>query len=436
MGFFEQFPYANFQQFNLDWILQVLKRMEGALDDSFQSYITDWVAQNYNKLFFDAAYDPTNDTLTMALAESLASRAGGEPVSYINLAGQVLEILDKAAREQIDALKNSTAERIENIETDVSAHDQDIADLTLSAVDISSVVIFGDSYVKGSGVAESDRFANRFQSLAHPNKCQVFGYAGLGFSHVAGGVYDAQGYFDSIKTSIDSPEDVTCVIVCLGWNDKDRTDVRSKAVSFFNNLKTFFPNARIVYMPTPSLSPLRRDVYYGAVEAAWGANCMCLNSGFWLLFDLDNFQNDYVHPASFGHKKIAMYLYQSLCGIAVPIQARTVLIDSIGTSFTMVYSGETVNVYISFNKSSDSTEETVGNWPEWMFKGNNSNKPRSNFYGPTFSLQAGTNALAFFYWTNTGLEIKCKSLNTLNGSGTASGAIIQSFTFNTMALFG
>ena len=77
MGFFEQFPYANFQQFNLDWILQVLKRME-ALDDSFQSYITDRVVQNYNKLFFDAAYDPASETLTMALAESLASKAGKE----------------------------------------------------------------------------------------------------------------------------------------------------------------------------------------------------------------------------------------------------------------------------------------------------------------------------------------------------------------------
>lgn len=109
MGFFEQFPYANFQQFNLDWILQVLKRMEGALDDSFQTYITEWVKENYNKLFFDAAYDPASDTLTMALAESLASRAGGEPVSYINLAGQVLEILDKAAREQMAALQDDYA---------------------------------------------------------------------------------------------------------------------------------------------------------------------------------------------------------------------------------------------------------------------------------------------------------------------------------------
>lgn len=107
MGFFEKnnFPYSNFQEFNLDWVLQVLKKMDDALDDSFQSYITDWVAQNYNQLFFNAAYDPASDTLTMALAESLASRAGGEPLSYVNLAGQVLEVLDAGAREKMETLQ-------------------------------------------------------------------------------------------------------------------------------------------------------------------------------------------------------------------------------------------------------------------------------------------------------------------------------------------
>lgn len=135
MGFFEQFPYANFQQYNLDWILQVLKRMEGALDDSFQSYITDWVAQNYNKLFFDAAYDPASDTLTMALAESLAGRAGGEPVSYINLAGQVLEILDKAAREQMATLQEDYAAFKETVNNELGEISNLIVNVTSLGVD-------------------------------------------------------------------------------------------------------------------------------------------------------------------------------------------------------------------------------------------------------------------------------------------------------------
>lgn len=135
MGFFEQFPYANFQEFNLDWILQVLKRMEGALDDSFQSYITEWVEENYNHLFFNAAYDPASDTLTMALAESLASRAGGEPVSYINLAGRVLEILDKAAREQIAALQDDYAAFKETVNDDLGEISGAIVNVVSHGVD-------------------------------------------------------------------------------------------------------------------------------------------------------------------------------------------------------------------------------------------------------------------------------------------------------------
>ena len=63
MGVFEQFPYSNMQNVNLDWVLQLAKKLETALNDDFSSYIQTWIDDNYSKLFLEASYDEETETI-------------------------------------------------------------------------------------------------------------------------------------------------------------------------------------------------------------------------------------------------------------------------------------------------------------------------------------------------------------------------------------
>ena len=66
MGVFEQFPYTNMQNANLDWILQVVKKLDTALQDEFTGYIQAWIDEHYNELFFNASYNADTETIVFA----------------------------------------------------------------------------------------------------------------------------------------------------------------------------------------------------------------------------------------------------------------------------------------------------------------------------------------------------------------------------------
>ena len=69
MGIFEQFPYTNMQNANLDWVLRIADELRKALDDDFSGYLAAWVEEHYNELFFNASY--TADTETIVLAKTI-----------------------------------------------------------------------------------------------------------------------------------------------------------------------------------------------------------------------------------------------------------------------------------------------------------------------------------------------------------------------------
>lgn len=66
MGVFEQFPYTNMQNANMDWVLQIVRKLDSALQDNFQQYIAAWIDEHYNELFFNASYDAETETITFA----------------------------------------------------------------------------------------------------------------------------------------------------------------------------------------------------------------------------------------------------------------------------------------------------------------------------------------------------------------------------------
>lgn len=68
-GFLEQFPYANYQSLNIDWVLAILKNMDEALNNDFTAYISKWIEANYDRLFFQASYDAETETIIISRGE-------------------------------------------------------------------------------------------------------------------------------------------------------------------------------------------------------------------------------------------------------------------------------------------------------------------------------------------------------------------------------
>lgn len=59
---FEQFPYTNFHELNLDWLLKRVKDMETEFED-YKASVTTIIKENLSELAFSAVYDASERTI-------------------------------------------------------------------------------------------------------------------------------------------------------------------------------------------------------------------------------------------------------------------------------------------------------------------------------------------------------------------------------------
>ena len=63
------FPYSNFHQLNLDWLLQQMKSVTDWIDNTASEDIQNIITQKFNELMLDATYIEETETLVLALKE-------------------------------------------------------------------------------------------------------------------------------------------------------------------------------------------------------------------------------------------------------------------------------------------------------------------------------------------------------------------------------
>lgn len=63
------FPYSNFHQLNLDWLLQQMKSVTDWIDNTASEDIQNIINQKFNQLMLDATYIEETETLVLALKE-------------------------------------------------------------------------------------------------------------------------------------------------------------------------------------------------------------------------------------------------------------------------------------------------------------------------------------------------------------------------------
>lgn len=63
------FPYSNFHQLNLDWVLNEMKRVTDWIDNTATEDIQNIINQKFNDLMLDATYIPDTETLVLSLKD-------------------------------------------------------------------------------------------------------------------------------------------------------------------------------------------------------------------------------------------------------------------------------------------------------------------------------------------------------------------------------
>ncbi len=65
MGVFNNFPYTNIHELNLDWIIKKVKYF----DETLESIVAEKAEEYFNRIFINAVYDEATETITLSIEE-------------------------------------------------------------------------------------------------------------------------------------------------------------------------------------------------------------------------------------------------------------------------------------------------------------------------------------------------------------------------------
>lgn len=335
-------------------------------------------------------------------------------VTKFNLFGQDVTIKDSTGRQQISSTNkrvDSVVQQLRRANTNITKNSTAIS----LGVNLSYTVILGDSYTEGYLLPdpENDNWAAQFVKLAKIPKHQIFGQGGTGFGKTGDlQQFNATTYFNKIKTEIESPEDVTAFIVCLGWNDRSNQAVLSENVDkFWSTVKAYLPNAKLLYFVNPSFTVLRKqclDILYDRAEAA---GVITFNSYYWQLLDAASFNADRVHPSKEGAYRIAGNLLSCLCGGSVYHYA-AIGLENVADGWTanITSINEMVYIFATGTKQGNSNTLTVGSWPQKIFDGNGGSTSPQISGSQLVQFTNSDLNFGYFMWNHGDTTLACKSM--------------------------
>jgi len=335
MGFFNEYPYTDFHEINLDWILRQMMKLH-----------KDWNEfRAVNTITNAGAWDITKQYQAWTIVSdnnagyiSLQPVPAGVAISNTDYWGLVADY---------DILITDLSDRISTLEGQMASVQSELEDLTAN-----KVIMIGDSYG-----ALTVNWIDTLKGLVGPANCYSSAMGGRGFGT------SGTNFADMLQTlveSISDPEKVSDVIVCGGANDYSPTVTNQEVIDGIADFCTYaaqhLPNAK-VYIGFIGNTKHSYGGYDRLIEVLnIYKSRAAVNAAVYLTgveysnLNMNNL-SDQTHPNAAQSRAIAYAVYQSWKGGNYTIAESEVVVahmtdlNSASISFNQLLEGD--NIYIT-----------------------------------------------------------------------------------------
>lgn len=307
MGIFHDYPYTNFHELNIDWILKKMKELDEVVED--------FVA--FNKITFSGSWDGNITYPAWTIVDD------GSGNGYISI---------KAVPANVPLSNSDYWQKVADYDALYAAFDQRISDLEDRIGIMDHVYLcISDSY--GTDSVGSDRLSWNTQLASIMGLTQGVNYfeshtAGAGFAHNGGapGSPQLKNFCDVLNNAIASMttaqmESVTDLIIGGGVNDWDGTDAdTTTGIRNFDSIaRANFPNVKIwlIGCGWAKRADIRAATIqrYAVYQNIGGSLGWIVNTkAYQALQNKNNFVSDGVHPTVAGSRFIAQEITNLLSG--------------------------------------------------------------------------------------------------------------------------
>lgn len=272
MGIFEHFPYTNFHELNLDWVIDFIQ--SGKLDIESSIKLVEELVKNQP----DEIKKAVNDELQGMVAR-----------------GEFNEISEKYITPQVNGLVKS-------------------------GIDLHKILFIGDSFL-GDWFNGYSNFAVYFADklgLVRDVDYKIYSFGGAGY--IAGDINTHQNYEQLFTNTIvpdlgDTISSYSAVIVFSGPNDYEQTYEKEYGAitSFLTAVKNKMPDASIIGLNGATLDQKFNTTQFASNDAYadFGATTFP-KAAYWMIGRTDLFLDDHLHPNERGMKYIAGMLLNAI----------------------------------------------------------------------------------------------------------------------------
>lgn len=316
MGLFEHFPYTNFHELNLDWVIKTVNDV-----------------------------DNKTDTLANAVDDLRANQT---------------DDINAAVNAQLETMRNSG----ELADITVQLASPQISGMRKHNPDLTKVLFIGDSF-NGDWYTEQG-----YQSYVHILATKLglvmgetyanYAYGGAGY--VAGDNVNHRNYQQNFLADIVPNEGAglstySAVVVFSGPNDYSQTyETEYGAVdTFISTVKQYMPNADIIGITGGTFAPNYYTTTQAILDAYLHNRCITTTSSpYWMIGRTTDFLADALHPNASGMELLAGYIYNALCGYDGPAPHATFSTDDNGSTLVQ-YDGLITHIYCVSKNHTDIT---------------------------------------------------------------------------------
>ena len=403
MSFFNRFPFTNFHEINLDWILSEMRR----LSEDFNNY------QSLNKITYGGIWDiaknypkwtivthgnnsyislqPITPNTDIANAEKWLLAANLDPRfdELLVKFAQQTEAVNTALKEQTEAVNTALKEQTEAVNTAVGR----------TVFGTNHVVWFGDSYANGATSESGKGWQVYLQNYFPGSKFEGLANGGGGFTREGYYPYTFANLVEYAYANghITDPETVDTVVIMGGINDADSYASEYEGVAnFISACKNRFPNAKILcaFNSTPKNFALNSCQGMAAACTDYGAYFIEISPYFNLTADDRFVSTDEIHVNDSGYKNIARMFYEAMNGYEPFFVSTSVQILNNGVAFrpTFTRNGVLMQLWGTVAETGNNGIVVEGVLPLSL-------KP-FGLAKPVVTAMNGTNSLVYAYISN------------------------------------